>query len=573
MNAEPANGEVQGFRGIPEPKDEREARKIENIIAFPIGALYHEPAVDEVFLFTLYVEESLMSLSMRTVSLRGSLSGFATIVALSIAVGSVSAQTNVDLNTWSKKGPASNGNWVVHGSGDFVTQTINGSPTYFVSPNDFFNTTIEGKFQVLGTFDNDYIGFVFGYNEPGQNSTDATFNLLDWKQANQSGSEAGFRLSQVNGFSTPPFGNAENDNLPDYDVLAINTTTSNTGNVAGWADNTEYDFKLLYTETRIKVDISGGTGLFQNGLTVFDVAPADVGLASNFVTGQFGFFNHSQSDVRYESFTRTLPSLATLPDEGGTLHFLARTGDSATEVVNVSNTGGAGTTLTGTSGSPSGLLFAGPSEAAGFSYGAGDSSDFTYTYSPTFRTAGTPDTDSVGIASNEDGSNTIGFSGVAIGPVADFAFDGNAVNPSSTLGFGSIESDQMKSLLLTLANVSPDDDGGIHALTDLTIDNILISGADAAKFSVVGFTTGEVISQAGELNVELKFNPASMDGTFDATLTILTDEGAPLAGNGADFVFQLAGAATTIPEPTSLLLVLFGLAASQITSSRRHSHC
>ena len=500
-----------------------------------------------------------MSLSpSRTVSFRG----FAVaLVALLAAAGGVSAQTNVDLNTWTQKGPAGNGTWTVDGSGDFVVQSINGDPTYFVSPNDFFNTTIEGTFQVQGTFDDDFIGFVFGYNEPGQNSSDATFNLLEWKQGNQSGTEAGFRLSQVNGLSTPPFGNAEDDNLPDYDVLAINTTSSNPGNIAGWADITEYDFSLLYTDNRIKVDITGGTGVFQSGLTVFDVAPADVGLTGNFETGQFGFYNYSQSNVRYESFSLTEPSLATLPNDGSTLYFLARSGDSVTGTVNVANAGGAGTTLTGTVGSPSGSLFTGPSEAAGFSFVAGGDADFTYTYSPTSRTEGTADADSVDIASNEDGSHTILLSGEAVGPAVDFSFEGSSTSPNSTLDFDTIDSDSMQSLLLTLANVSLDDDGGDNGLTDLTINDIQISGADAGKFSVVGFSSGEVINQAGDLNVELKFNPAGMVGTFDATLTLFTDVDAPLAGNGSDFEFQLMGAATAIPEPTSLLLLAFGLTA------------
>jgi len=229
---------------------------------------------------------------------------------LAITAGA-SAQTAVDLNTWSQRGASGNngGIWNVDSTGDFVVQTENGNPTYFISPNNFFNTTVEGKFKVETTGDDDFIGFVFGWNEPGENSSDATFNLLNWKQNTQTfngTTEAGFRLAKVNGTNTPPFGDAEDDNLPDYDVLAINTTSSNPGNIAGWADNTEYDFSLLYTEDRIKVDIEGGTGIFQSGVTVFDVAPDDVGLTA-FESGKFGFYNHSQSNVRYESFTLTEP--------------------------------------------------------------------------------------------------------------------------------------------------------------------------------------------------------------------------------------------------------------------------
>ena len=228
--------------------------------------------------------------------------------------GAAFAQTSVDLNTWSQKGTSSNGNWTVENGGDSVYQSVNGSPTYYVSPNDFFNTTIEGSFlqdqaRSGGFNDDDFMGFVFGWNEPGDNTTDASFYLLDWKQGNQNGTEAGFRLSRVNGTNTPPFSNAENDNLPNYDVLAINTTSSNPGDVGGWVDNTSYDFSLLFTADRIKIDITGGTGVFQPGVTIFDLAPSDVGL-TQFETGQFGIALEIEHLIRLRRRRKVIPGRA-----------------------------------------------------------------------------------------------------------------------------------------------------------------------------------------------------------------------------------------------------------------------
>lgn len=485
------------------------------------------------------------------------------VVSMLLAVGLMSgaawAQANVDLNTWSQKGASGAGNWSVQGGGDSVFQSINGAPTYFVSPNDFFNTTVEGRFRVETTGDDDYIGFVFGWNEPGNNSTDASFNLLNWKQGNQNSSEAGFRIARVNGTGTPPFNSAENDILPNYDVWAINTTSSNPGNVAGWADNTWYDFDLLYTQNRIKVDITGGTGVFATGATVFDLAPADVGL-TEFTTGKFGFYNHSQEDVRYESFTLTEPALGTTPGDTGTLSFLARVGDSDSQTIEVTNTGGPGTQLTGSTGSPSAAPFTGPTEPAAFDLGEAESSTYTFTYDAIARTAGTPETDSVVVSSNEDGNHTINLSGVAVGPVASFSS-----TPGSTIDLGLIDYQDTNTVALNLANITPDNDGGNSDLTDLTINSLSITGPDADKFSIAAFTPGTVVGKGGNIDLQITFDPSEALGLFDATLTLFTDEGAALAGDGSDFSFSLTG--ESIPEPASVMLL--GLGGLILAARRR----
>lgn len=473
------------------------------------------------------------------------------------------AQTSVDLNTWSQKGPASAGNWAVENGGDSVYQSINGEPTYFVSPNDFFNTTIDGSFlqdQVRnpGFNDDDFLGFVFGYNEPGDNATDASFFLLDWKQGSQSSTEEGFRLSRVNGTGTPPFGSAESDSLPDYDVLATNT-----GGTLGWVDNVPYNFSLLYQEDRIKVDITGGTGDFQAGLTVFDLTAAEAGLAA-FPTGRFGFYNHSQAGVEYRSFTLTEAVLATTPDDGGTLDFLTRIDTPVEATLNVANAGGPGTSLNGTAGSPSGPLFAGPSEAAAFSLASGDDADFTLAYSPTARTAGVADVDSLDVTSTEDGVHTIGLSGTAVGPVADFGLGGSPLSPGATLDFGTIAPTVQGSLMLDVLNVTPDPDESNADLTNLTINAVQFSGDDAGVFSVLGFTPGATIAKDGSVLLEVGFDPAGASGLFDdATITLFTDQGTSLGGDGEQFSFSLVGMA--IPEPASLLLLatVFAGMASQ----------
>ena len=104
----------------------------------------------------------------------------------------VSAQCNIDIdfNTWSQQGDLAAGNWVVQTGGTSVLQTINGEPTFFVSPDTIFNSTIEGEFQVVNSgSDDDFIGFVFGWVSPvsslGHSVSQYDFYLFDWKRGQQ----------------------------------------------------------------------------------------------------------------------------------------------------------------------------------------------------------------------------------------------------------------------------------------------------------------------------------------------------------------------------------------------------
>jgi hypothetical protein len=226
----------------------------------------------------------------------------ATLVISGAQVGA--AEVPINLNTWSQRGPVSHGNWVVAPDGSSVLQTINGNPTFFVSPGNQFNTTLRGKISVQTTGDDDYIGFVFGFNGPAANGTDMDFLLFDWKQTNQGAASEGFGLARVQGNvptaqSDPVFWNRVDNPAFGYDNLATRF-----GPNEGWQDNVEYDFTMLYQQNRIKIDIAGGA--FGGGQTIFD-------LAGVFNDGRFGFYNYSQASVRYAGLTEE----ATPPPPGG----------------------------------------------------------------------------------------------------------------------------------------------------------------------------------------------------------------------------------------------------------------
>ncbi|WP_210396132.1 hypothetical protein [Motiliproteus sediminis] len=208
----------------------------------------------------------------------------AALGAILLSTSAWAVPTPIDLNTFVQEGPLGNGNWNVAGDGNSVTQTINGNPTAFVSPNDFFNTQFQGSFSAGNDGDDDYMGFVFGFD-----ADDTTpFFLFDWKQGQQLGSAPGFYLSEVTGgLNAIPFAN-HHLSTTGYNVIATSLGM-------GWVDNIVYDFTLEYTETLIKIDIAGGA--FGAGQTIFNIATVGN------TTGRFGFYNYSQSQVTYQGFT------------------------------------------------------------------------------------------------------------------------------------------------------------------------------------------------------------------------------------------------------------------------------
>jgi len=227
----------------------------------------------------------------------------------------------LDLNTWNQQGASANGVWTVSAGGTSVTQSINGDPTFFVSPGDFSNIAINGNFLVNASSDDDYMGFVFGYQSPlaGDPNDDYEFFLFDWKKSDQSEADGlaseGFNLSrvsgQVSGFS--PFWAHDDATAPDADFDVIDTDY---GPTRGWVAGVSYAFTLLYEDDRIRIDIAGGTGDFAGGETIFDISPADVPGLTEFAAGRFGFYNYSQSNVTYQGFTEDVLPPDDLPEPG-----------------------------------------------------------------------------------------------------------------------------------------------------------------------------------------------------------------------------------------------------------------
>lgn len=506
------------------------------------------------------------------------------VAAMLLCPASAWAVSGVDLNNWSELTTDGNGFWDVDNNGTegsgpdgfFVRQEINGGPTIFASPDDFINTTINGKFGVESSNDNDFIGFVFGLSAPTPtDSADIDALLFDWKQGSQSNASPGFRLSYVTGTidnsgstSNPFWTHSSNANI------TFQSLGTDTGSGRGWQDPVDYDFTLDYTTQNITIKIQGGDAAFQTEQTIFDVNADDfpsVFPGGEFPDGKFGFYNFSQDPVRYEGFTRTEPALQTTPPDGDTLNFLARVGDNDLQTLSVTNAGEANTTLTGSAPSPADPAFDGP--GGSFALSENESTNFDYVFTPSARTNGNPITELLNVSSNDpndtDGHDVI-LSGLGVGPLASFDdADGDNLTPGAdVLDFGTINLNETTTFVLTIENITPDPNGGDSTLTDLSLLSGELSGDDAGKFGIINgiFSGSEVVGKGQSVQVEIVFDPAGMLGTFDdVTLTIGTDQGALFGGPGESFSFDLA--AESVPEPASLALL--GLGGVALLSRRR----
>ena len=230
------------------------------------------------------------------------------IPALFCLVAAPAMAAAVDLSTWTPQNyTAGAGIWAVQSGNTSVLQTRNGNPTVFLSDQSALGTEIQGKIKVTTTSDDDFIGFVLGFSPGDFSSSLADYLLIDWKQGNQSGAEAGLAVSRVTGVVTnadPGFWEHTNG----MTELARGTTLGSTG----WVDNVEYTFGFVFTPTNLRVSVNGVQQINLNG---------------SFSGGNLGFYNYSQSGVLYSGFTQdvlppTPPPTSSVPDGGATWGFL-----------------------------------------------------------------------------------------------------------------------------------------------------------------------------------------------------------------------------------------------------------
>lgn len=107
----------------------------------------------------------------------------ATLFATTALLASAAQAASINLSNWVAEG---DGNWQIQDGNDSVLQTINGQPTVFFNNQNSQGQALSGNITVTSAADDDYIGFVLGYNAGDLNNTNADYLLIDWKQADQS---------------------------------------------------------------------------------------------------------------------------------------------------------------------------------------------------------------------------------------------------------------------------------------------------------------------------------------------------------------------------------------------------
>lgn len=218
----------------------------------------------------------------------------------------------VDLSSWTNDNlTGGSSNWTVQNppANDSVFQSVNGQPTVFFEAGDQAQgRALSGNITVSGG-DDDYIGFVLGYDSGDLNSSVTDFLLVDWKARNQGfcggTGRQGISISRVTSTS-----GGECDfwtHIGGVEELARGANLGDTG----WARNQTYDFELTFTESLVEV--------FVDSILEISLTAAQAGV-TGFNNGAFGFYNYSQAGVTYGAITEDVlpdPCLTNPPGQGG----------------------------------------------------------------------------------------------------------------------------------------------------------------------------------------------------------------------------------------------------------------
>lgn len=207
---------------------------------------------------------------------------------LSPAAGAAPAA--IDLSPWTvvqyEFNSQPNANWLLSNANTTATQTVNADASIFLSDFDAAAQQIAGSWNMpSGSGDDDFTGFVFGYQGRGQ------YYLFDWKKADQQWpglAERGMSIKVVDtGGSDPgPLDLGLTAGTANVSVLRHNTIP--------WADSTDYDFILNFSPGLFEITVRQGNTVLENWVV------AD----NTYTSGNFGFYNYSQGPVIYRGFTQ-----------------------------------------------------------------------------------------------------------------------------------------------------------------------------------------------------------------------------------------------------------------------------
>jgi len=197
-------------------------------------------------------------------------------------------------------------NWQVADDGLSVFQNQNSNPGFFISDQPLIDAEALVTIGVETTSDDDFVGFLLRI-EPGDTTNDeARYLLIDWKQATQDyvgKAYVGLAVSYVWGVPD------------DADLWGHTDTDAGSGGVVElaraatlgstpWADNDAYTFRFVYTpdSLRIYVDEQLEFDLDMDSLLADGVTTIGATVGGTFPAGNLGFYNYSQTHVRYSGY-------------------------------------------------------------------------------------------------------------------------------------------------------------------------------------------------------------------------------------------------------------------------------
>jgi len=209
-------------------------------------------------------------------------------VTNAVAVPRSSRLGAVDLGTWSvvQYGPWDQGpaNWVRSQSNTVALQTLNADASILLSDFSMFRDEVEGTFLAQSSADDDYLGFVFGYQDASH------YYLFDWKKVSQDKALVGMNVKVVADDPNLSWGG---DTWATYPALT-NRVRNLYHNSIPYQFGVEYRFLLRFSPGDISILVYEATNLL-----------ADIRLNdTSYPEGRFGFYNFSQDHVRYAGFVQ-----------------------------------------------------------------------------------------------------------------------------------------------------------------------------------------------------------------------------------------------------------------------------
>jgi hypothetical protein len=218
------------------------------------------------------------------------------IIGVASMLSTPTVAAPVDLSFWSANGP---GNWTLQPGNNAVSQSLNRAPSVFHNGKNSQGLQLSGEITVQTTGDDDYIGFVLGYNEGDTNNSASDYLLIDWKQSDQGGffggtALSGLAVSRVTDVLGESSGAWLHDSSDGVQELQRGTNLGSTG----WLDNTTYEFDIVFGSSLVEVFVN-------------DVK--ELSIEGSFNDGSFGFYNYSQSNVLYSAIDETITPPVPVP--------------------------------------------------------------------------------------------------------------------------------------------------------------------------------------------------------------------------------------------------------------------